>query len=47
MPPRTLRRSPKRVHLSGDMGKVRPNSALSTDAFSSLRCGYGAAKRGR
>jgi hypothetical protein len=28
-------------------GHVVPNSALLTDAFSSLRCAYGAAKRGR
>jgi hypothetical protein len=26
---------------------MRPNSALLTDAFSSLRCACGAAKRGR
>jgi len=26
---------------------LRSNNALLTDAFSSLRCAYGAAKRGR
>jgi hypothetical protein len=29
------------------MSKALSNSALLTDAFSSLRCAYGAAKRGR
>jgi hypothetical protein len=29
------------------LGRLSPNSALLTDAFSSLRCAFGAAKRGR
>jgi hypothetical protein len=29
------------------MEQVTPNSALLSDAYSSLRCAYGAAKRGR
>ena len=36
---------PRRQHSTST--RVRPNSALLTDAYRSLRCAFGAAKRGR
>ena len=35
------------THLLHAVGPVPSNSALLADAYSSLRCAYGAAKRGR
>jgi len=34
-------------HKGAPMSRVQSNDALLTDASSSLRCAYGAAKRGR